>query len=287
MPPACFLCPLSNGVRVMVDPVIAADGVCYDRQSIQACLEVSDISPTTNMVLTSRTLTPNDALRSNIEGYLLSRAGQEESSAGGHDGGAGIEEGVPRDDLMRALRRRLGYKRFRPQQERVVQSCLRGRDNLVVMATGSGKSICYQMCGLVGKGSAVIISPLISLMQDQVQKMCAHGVAACFLGSAQADHTMDARVVAGEFALVYLTPEKLVHRHRSLPDAHLGVPYSRQESLHTHTPPRTARTAYVWRRSKGEVCAHRSTSLPRSRSSIRQRVGLWLCVSPPCRVPEN
>ena len=219
MPPAPFICPLSN--QLMVDPVLAADGVCYERAAIVRWLQTSDVSPSTNMRLITTALVPNDALRENVAGYLSSR-GQVEAVEGGSNGEypSDVAGGISRKQLLAVLHRRLGYRKFRPQQELVVQSCLRGQDNLVVMATGSGKSTCYQLPGLVGKRCAVVISPLISLMQDQVEKMQAQGIAACFLGSAQPDRSVDERVLAGEYALIYLTPEKLENFSAGLASLH-------------------------------------------------------------------
>ena len=82
----------------------------------------------------------------------------------------------PEPDLLAPLRRYWGYEAFRPLQERIVRSLLGGRDTCVVMPTGGGKSLCYQLPGAMLPGQTVIVvSPLIALMQDQVAQLEANG----------------------------------------------------------------------------------------------------------------
>ena len=97
------------------------------------------------------------------------------------------------------LREHWGHTEFRANQLDALQAVLRGQDCLVVMATGSGKSLCYQLVPLVTGVPAVVVSPLIALMQDQVLALQARGVRAVLLGSAQADRTAEARAMAGEY----------------------------------------------------------------------------------------
>lgn len=112
-----------------------------------------------------------------------------------------------------ALRRYWGYDTFRPLQERVINSLLARRDVCVVMPTGGGKSLCYQLPATISKSQTVIVvSPLIALMQDQVAQLTAMGIPAAFLNSSQsseeqADLTL--RAARGEFRLLYLSPERL------------------------------------------------------------------------------
>ncbi|KAL2642869.1 hypothetical protein R1flu_010456 [Riccia fluitans] len=106
------------------------------------------------------------------------------------------------------LKEFFGYGSFRPFQKEVISEILNGKDCLVVMATGSGKSMCYQMPPLITKKTAVVISPLISLMQDQVMGLRLRGIRAEFLGSAQTDLTVSSRAQMGEFDILYMTPEK-------------------------------------------------------------------------------
>ena len=81
------------------------------------------------------------------------------------------------------LRQVFGYDQFRPGQEEVVDSLLEGQDVLAVMPTGAGKSICYQLPALLRQGVAVVVSPLISLMKDQVQSLLQMGVRAAYINS--------------------------------------------------------------------------------------------------------
>ncbi|RKO91598.1 P-loop containing nucleoside triphosphate hydrolase protein, partial [Blyttiomyces helicus] len=87
---------------------------------------------------------------------------------------------------------------------------LSGRDCFALMATGSGKSLCYQIPPLVLGKTAVVISPLISLMEDQVMHMTKCGISAAFLGSAQVDSSVELRAMKGEYSILYLTPEKAI-----------------------------------------------------------------------------
>src|SRR5271169_1680788 len=91
---------------------------------------------------------------------------------------------IPNADLLSALRRYWGYDSFRPLQERIVRSLLEGRDTCVIMPTGGGKSLCYQLpAALLAQRTAVVISPLIALMQDQVAQLSLMGIPAAFLNS--------------------------------------------------------------------------------------------------------
>jgi ATP-dependent DNA helicase RecQ len=110
------------------------------------------------------------------------------------------------------LRRVFGYDTFRDGQQEIVEHVASGGDALVLMPTGGGKSLCYQIPALVRKGTGVVISPLIALMQDQVDAMRALGVRAGFLNSTQ-DHderrVVEAQFTTGELDLLYLAPERL------------------------------------------------------------------------------
>ncbi|WP_239003838.1 DNA helicase RecQ [Nocardia panacis] len=110
------------------------------------------------------------------------------------------------------LRRVFGYDRFRGDQAEIVAHVIDGGDALVLMPTGGGKSLCYQVPALVRPGVGVVVSPLIALMQDQVDALSALGVRAGFLNSTQYPderRTVEAQFVAGELDLLYLAPERL------------------------------------------------------------------------------
>jgi ATP-dependent DNA helicase RecQ len=110
------------------------------------------------------------------------------------------------------LRRVFGYEEFRGQQERIISHVIAGDDALVLMPTGGGKSLCYQIPALVRPGTGVVVSPLIALMQDQVQALRQLGICADFLNSTQdpgTRHVVEQQFRAGELDLLYLAPERL------------------------------------------------------------------------------
>ncbi|MEH1170125.1 DNA helicase RecQ [Micromonospora sp. CPCC 205539] len=116
------------------------------------------------------------------------------------------------EDALRVLRRVFGYDAFRGTQQQVIDHLVAGGDALVLMPTGGGKSLCYQIPALIRDGVAVVVSPLIALMQDQVDALTAVGVRAGFLNSTQdlnARRRVEAAFVAGELDLLYLAPEAL------------------------------------------------------------------------------
>jgi ATP-dependent DNA helicase RecQ len=105
-----------------------------------------------------------------------------------------------------------GYSAFRGQQAEVIDELVAGRDALVLMPTGGGKSICYQIPALLREGTGVVISPLIALMQDQVDALAALGVRAAFLNSSQSPAEraeVEAALVNDQLDLLYLAPERL------------------------------------------------------------------------------
>src|SRR5271170_5354827 len=121
----------------------------------------------------------------------------------------------PETDLLAPLLRYWGYDSFRPLQEQIVRSLLGARDTCVVMPTGGGKSLCYQLPALVLGKTAVVISPLIALMQDQAAQLAQMGIPAAVLNSSMPPE--DQRVVmqkarAGEYRLLYLSPERLARQ---------------------------------------------------------------------------
>ena len=117
------------------------------------------------------------------------------------------------DPLQRTLADVFGFPSFRPQQREIVAGLVAGEDAFVLMPTGGGKSLCYQVPALHRSGTAVVVSPLISLMKDQVDALQANGVAAAFYNSSleagDARRTL-ARLHAGELDLLYVAPETLM-----------------------------------------------------------------------------
>lgn len=118
----------------------------------------------------------------------------------------------PDVDLITPLRRYWGYSSFRPMQERVVRSLLAGHDTCVVMPTGGGKSLCYQLPAVISQRTVVVISPLIALMQDQAAQLAQMGIPAAVLNSSirNEDQSRVMRAAReGAYRLLYLSPERL------------------------------------------------------------------------------
>jgi ATP-dependent DNA helicase RecQ len=119
---------------------------------------------------------------------------------------------TPDDDLLTPLRRYWGYSSFRPLQERIVRSLLAGHDTCVVMPTGGGKSLCYQLPAVVSERTTIVISPLIALMQDQAAQLAQMGIPAAVVNSSISNEEQS-RIIRqardGAFRLLYLSPERL------------------------------------------------------------------------------
>ncbi|PSQ66113.1 MAG: RecQ family ATP-dependent DNA helicase, partial [Bacteroidetes bacterium QH_1_61_8] len=110
------------------------------------------------------------------------------------------------------MRETWGYEEFRPGQEEVLEAVLDGRDVLGVLPTGGGKSLCYQVPALVTEGVVLVVSPLIALMQDQVEGLRTQGIDATFINSTVPTHEIEQRwtdVEHGRYDLLYLAPERL------------------------------------------------------------------------------
>ena len=115
-------------------------------------------------------------------------------------------------DLHGLLKRHFGYDQFRPGQEEIISNALAGRQSLVVMPTGGGKSLCYQLPALATGGVTLVISPLIALMKDQVDGLRANGIAADFLNSTLDNRTaaeVERAAQAGAVRLLYVAPERV------------------------------------------------------------------------------
>ena len=111
------------------------------------------------------------------------------------------------------LKNIFGYENFRPLQEEIINRTIDGKDSFVLMPTGGGKSICFQIPALVFNGITIVVSPLISLMKDQVQALKANGIKADFFNSsisAQEENEVINKAIKGDLQLLYVSPEKLI-----------------------------------------------------------------------------
>ena len=119
---------------------------------------------------------------------------------------------VEEAQLLGTLKEYFGYDSFRPLQRKVIDSVLEKKDNLVIMPTGGGKSICYQLPALLFPGITLVVSPLIALMKDQVDGLTANGIASVFFNSSQSSEEQQAiysRLQNKEVKLLYVAPESL------------------------------------------------------------------------------
>lgn len=116
------------------------------------------------------------------------------------------------DKLVAALKHFFGYDGFRHFQLEVIQNVLRGEDTLAIMPTGGGKSVCYQLPAVLSPGIAIVVSPLIALMKDQVDALVANGISAAFLNSTQTPDEQQLvikRAQDGDLKLLYIAPERI------------------------------------------------------------------------------
>src|SRR5256714_7503736 len=116
-------------------------------------------------------------------------------------------------ELRGALKKYFGYEAFRPLEEEIVTDALAGRDVFALMPTGGGKSLCFQLPALLRDGLTIVVSPLISLMKDQVDALRTGGIAATFLNSTLDRHEASERwrgLNRGEYRLLYVAPERLM-----------------------------------------------------------------------------
>ncbi|MFK7814993.1 MAG: DNA helicase RecQ [Gammaproteobacteria bacterium] len=176
------------------------------------------------------------------------------------------------------LKTTFGFQEFRPSQEKIIDELLRGQDCLVLMPTGGGKSLCYQIPALVREGTGIIVSPLIALMQDQVDALKQLGVKAAFLNSSleyKEASRVEGELINGTLDILYVAPERLLTERmmRILDNARLSLfaideahcvsqwghdfrpEYQRLKSIHTRYPdvPRIALTATADQRTREEI----------------------------------
>ena len=215
---------------------------------------------------------------------------------------SGSEQG---SEPLEVLRRVFGYDSFRGTQAEVIGHLCGGGDAVVLMPTGGGKSLCYQIPALVRPGTGVVISPLIALMQDQVDALTALGIRAGFLNSTQdaaARRRVEADFLAGELDLLYMAPERLntesavrlLDRGRialfAIDEAHcvsqwghdFRPDYLELSGLHTRWPqvPRIALTATATRATRDEIVSRLGLSGARQFVSSFDRPNIQYRIEP-------
>ncbi|MDH3231383.1 MAG: DEAD/DEAH box helicase, partial [Alphaproteobacteria bacterium] len=128
-------------------------------------------------------------------------------------------------NALHVLSQSFGFAAFRPGQDRVIEALLAGRDVLAVMPTGAGKSLCYQIPALMRDGTAIVVSPLVALMKDQVAALRLNGIAAETINSSLSREENVAawrRVQGGGVTLLYMSPERLMTEQMLAAVARLG-----------------------------------------------------------------
>ena len=119
---------------------------------------------------------------------------------------------ITRDTTLQLLKTHFGYHSFRPNQEQIVNDIINGQDVLTIMPTGGGKSVCFQLPALALSGTAIVISPLIALMKDQVDALLTNGISAAYYNSSQevsVQHGILEKLQDGDLKLIYVAPESL------------------------------------------------------------------------------
>ncbi len=119
---------------------------------------------------------------------------------------------IAQDSIYTLLKSHFGYDSFRPNQEKIINDILEGKDILAIMPTGGGKSLCFQLPSLILEGTAIVISPLIALMKDQVDALRANGIPSAFYNSSQQHDVQNeilSQLAKGKLQLLYVAPETL------------------------------------------------------------------------------
>ena len=188
------------------------------------------------------------------------------------------------EEARSALRTHFGYDDFRPGQARAVSSVLGGRDTLVILPTGGGKSICYQIPALLLPGLTVVVSPLISLMKDQVDALTARGLPAAFVNSTLTPGEVSdrlARAQRGEIKLLYVAPERFDFANTAERIARMGVSLLALDEAHCISEwghdfrPSYLRMAQVRERlGDPPVVALTATATPEVRRDIARQLSL-------------
>lgn len=188
------------------------------------------------------------------------------------------------DDPTESLRRHFGFENFREGQREVIDTILAGNDAMVVMPTGSGKSLCYQLPALMLDGATLVVSPLIALMKDQVDALHARGLPATFINSAIPEREQHSRIESvrrGQHKLIYIAPERFRSSRFSaaLRDVNISL-FAVDEAHCVSTWGHDFRPDYlrlkhvIASRGNTRTLALTATATPYVRSDIIQQLGL-------------
>jgi ATP-dependent DNA helicase RecQ len=188
------------------------------------------------------------------------------------------------DRALAALREHFGFDDFREGQREVVETVLSGQDAVVVMPTGGGKSLCYQLPALLKPGATLVVSPLIALMKDQVDALHARGLPATFVNSSLGFEEQKSRISAmrrGDFKLVYVAPERFRSNHfvEALKSAEISL-FAVDEAHCVSTWGHDFRPDYLRLKQAAEeigrpqIVALTATATPHVRADIIEQLGL-------------
>ncbi|NXT73805.1 WRN helicase, partial [Zapornia atra] len=208
-----------QAARELGDEAVPEEVCCTDKEHNVSCVIESDEELEMEMLKSLEGVDDSRGAVTDRESSKDRKApGTELTVAPDGDENEGVEEEeeeswepllpVPGETHVACLKACFGHSSFRPVQWKVIRSVLEDRrDNLVVMATGYGKSLCYQFPPVYTGRTGIVISPLISLMEDQVLQLSMSEIPACLLGSAQSCRNITEGIKAGRYRVIYMTPE--------------------------------------------------------------------------------
>ncbi len=189
-----------------------------------------------------------------------------------------------RQDTLSAMRRHFGHEKFREGQAEIISAVLSGKDCIAVLPTGAGKSLCFQLPAVMRDGLTLVVSPLISLMKDQVDSLVARGIAAAFINSSLDWPTLQERVgrmARGGYKLVYVAPERFRNERFMAALARVEVGLVAVDEAHCISvwghdfrPDYLQLRPVLERLGEPQVLATTATATPQVRADIVEQIGL-------------